>query len=111
VFDRLSKKIIMTSTAELACNWDIPEPPAGEKLDYERVNIRYTDMAGVQASLGKVPSEAECPKFQNGWYYDDDAAPTTVIACPQSCTQMRASGVSKVEVVLGCKSEPPPVLN
>jgi hypothetical protein len=110
VFDRLSEKIVTSSTAEIECEWDIPAPPAGETLDFGSVNIRYTDKAGTAASLGKVPSAAECPNFRNGWHYDDAQNPKAIVACPQSCTALRTAGVAKVEVLLGCKSEPPPVL-
>lgn len=111
VFDKLSQQIITGATSELACEWAIPAAPAGEKLDYGSVNVRYLDKAGQQASLGKAPSEAECVNFKNGWYYDNEQAPLRIFACPQSCTEMRKSGVAKLEVLLGCKSEPPPVLN
>jgi hypothetical protein len=111
VFDRLSQQIITGATSELACEWDIPSPPSGQMLDYGSVNVHYTDKAGQQASLGKVDSAADCANFKNGWYYNDAQPPTQILACPQSCTEMRKTGVSKLEVLLGCKSEPPPVLN
>jgi hypothetical protein len=100
----------MSPTSEIACDWPIPDAPSGEALDFRNVNVRYTDKAGGTSSLGKVPSAADCPHFKNGWHYDNDQAPSAIVACPQSCTQLRASGVSKVDVLLGCKSEPPPVL-
>lgn len=110
VFDRLSQKIVTSSTAEIECDWDIPAPPAGETLDFGSVNIRYLDRAGTAAALGKVPSAAECPNFKNGWHYDNAQNPKSIVACPQSCTELRAAGVAKIDVLLGCKSEPPPVL-
>jgi hypothetical protein len=108
VFDQLAKAII--TGAELACEWDIPAPPAGGMLDLGSVNVRYLDSAGSEAKLGKVSSAADCPNFKNGWYYDNEQAPTKILACPQTCTSMRESGVSKVEVLFGCKSEPPPAI-
>jgi hypothetical protein len=112
VFDRLSQQIITGSVSELLCEWDVPDAPSGEKLDFGSVNVRYTDGKGTQAALGKVPSQAECPNFKNGWYYDNEQNPTKIFACPQSCAEMKMSAVSKVEILLGCKSEPPPpVLN
>lgn len=108
VFDRLSQNIVANSTVVIACNWDIPPAPSGETLDLDSVNIRYLDKNGAEASLGKVPSAADCPKFVNGWYYDEVQAPKFILACPQSCAEMRRSGVSEVEVLLGCKSVPPP---
>ena len=106
VFDQLAKAII--TGAELSCEWDMPAPPAGEMLELSSVNVRYVDSAGAQAKLGKVSGAADCPNFKNGWYYDNDQAPTKILACPQTCTSMRESGVAKVEVLFGCKSEPPP---
>lgn len=108
VFDQLARAII--TGAELACEWAIPAPPAGETLDLSSVNVRYVDSAGVEAKLGKVNGAADCPRFQNGWYYDDPQNPTKILACPQTCTSMRESGVSKVDVLFGCKSEPPPLI-
>lgn len=91
-----------------ACDWALPTPPAGQTLSLDAVNVRYTSASGFATELGKVASAAECAMFSEGWYYDDPANPTKIIACPQTCTQIQqgAQG-SKVDALFGCKSRPP----
>jgi hypothetical protein len=107
VFDRLAEAIITGS--QIACEWPIPSPPAGETLDLGNVNVRYTNAAGVGTTLGNVPSAADCANHDGGWYYDDPSNPTTILVCPQTCTQMQAaSGETRVDVLFGCKTEVAP---
>jgi hypothetical protein len=40
---------------------------------------------------------------REGWYYDNDAAPTKVLSCPASCERFKATG-GKVDVLFGCTS-------
>jgi hypothetical protein len=37
-----------------------------------------------------------------GWYYDDAANPTRVVACAPSCRVMQSDHHAKVEVAFGC---------
>ena len=87
--------------AEIACDWPIPEPPAGQSLDSEKINVNFTQPDGTVVSLGRIPPGESCDG-REGWYYDDDAAPTTVISCPTSCDKFKATG-GKVDVLFGCK--------
>ncbi|HEX6242872.1 MAG TPA: hypothetical protein VFZ61_18290 [Polyangiales bacterium] len=104
VFNKLAEAIVTGS--EIACEWDVPVATGGTKVDPNSVNVRYTDEKGGSAMLGKVESEAECAKFKDAWHYNADK--TKILACPETCASMRAGGVTKVDVLLGCKSEPPP---
>ena len=38
---------------------------------------------GTVVDIGKIPDGADCGD-QEGWHYDNPAAPTTVISCPDS---------------------------
>jgi hypothetical protein len=91
-----------------ACEWPLPEPPAGQSLDFTQVNVRYTSPSGFATGLGKVGSSAECGMFVDGWFYDDNTKPTKIVACPQTCTAIQAGGAeAKVEALFGCMSVPP----
>jgi hypothetical protein len=95
----------MTATTD--CQWDLPEPPKGQLLDLSTVNVRYTSPSGFVSALGNVPTAADCPAFQQGWYYDDPAKPKKIIACPQTCTGVQVGGAAaKVDVLFGCKTKP-----
>lgn len=100
VFDVLAQHV--AATAEIACDFPIPEPPAGQDLDPHKVNVRFTTPGGAAVDVAKIP-EGETCDGREGWYYDNDAAPTKVISCEASCAGFRASG-GKVEVLFGCSS-------
>jgi hypothetical protein len=91
-----------------ACDWPLPTPPAGQMLDFGAVNVRYTSPSGFATALGKVGNAADCAMFVEGWYYDDPAKPTKIVACPQTCTGIQAGGaMASVEALFGCTSVPP----
>lgn len=103
VFDQLATAVI--SGAKLACEWAIPAPPSGETLDPAKVNVRFTASSGAVSEYGKVANAAACTGVKNGWYYDNDAKPTKVIACPQTCTELQKDPKGKIEVLFGCTSK------
>ncbi len=104
--DTVTKEVKKTETVTtpLECEWGIPAPPPGETFDPTQVNVDLL-ANGQKERLGKVPSESECASFSGGWYYDDPVAPTRIIACPDTCTTVKGSGVAGVSVALGCATE------
>jgi len=90
-----------------SCSWAIPKPPSGQFIEPNSVNVRYSSPSGFATNLGKVASAADCATVQNGWYYDDEAKPTKILACPQTCTGVQAgAAAAKIEVLFGCETRP-----
>lgn len=106
VFDELATKIIQGSQP-LACQWQIPEPPMGETLDPDYVNVEFIDQnVGVPETLYHVDGANDCDPLLGGWYYDDNAAPKNIILCPVSCDKVSAAPQgSKINLLFGCKTE------
>ena len=106
VFDQLATKIIQGSQP-LSCQWTIPPPPPGKSFDASKVNVQFTDQAtGIPETIYHVPDQASCDPTLGGWYYNDNAKPTSILVCPASCAKISAAGQgSKVEVVLGCATQ------
>jgi hypothetical protein len=100
VFDELAMNVV--TNAEVACDWAIPPPPPGKSLDKEKINVKFTQTDGTVVDLGRIPPGEACDG-REGWHYDDEAAPTTVISCPASCDRFRSGG-GKVDVLFGCKT-------
>jgi hypothetical protein len=98
VFEELAMDVV--TKAAVACDWAIPEPPVGETLDRDKINVKYTQPDGTEVPLGRIPLGEECGA-REGWHYDNDDAPTKVISCPASCQRFQASG-GKVDVLFGC---------
>jgi hypothetical protein len=102
VFNAIAEGIVQGAT--LSCEWDIPVAPDGEVFDKDKVNVDFTPGGGATETLDKVASEAECGD-QPGWYFDNDAAPTVVRACPASCNVFSQDGTASVSVVFGCETK------
>ncbi len=85
-----------------SCSLAIPDPTNGEQFDKNKVNVKYTS-----PSLGEVPFtyDPTCPADGNGWYYDDEAAPTTINICANVCDAIRVQqDEGSLSVELGCQT-------
>jgi len=95
---------IVYETEALPCEWELPDPPDGETLDPDLVNVILTIDGVAGDPIGRVASEGDCAGVATGWHYDDPEAPTTISVCPQTCDQVKNGNVS-VQVDLGCETE------
>lgn len=100
VFDDLAKQV--TQVVRLACQWEIPSAPQGETFDAKETNVQLS-LDGHTEQLGKAPSVADCGA-RDGWYYDSDAAPRRVIACPSTCSRIQLAQDAQVRVLFGCET-------
>lgn len=88
----------------LACDFEIPDPPNGEKIDFNRVNFTYTPKGlGTPKLIPRAMDLADCEN-DAAWYYDSNLGPTKIILCPASCTTVQADDAAKVSVLFGCDS-------
>lgn len=91
-------------TSQISCNYAIP---MRSSLDPSLVNVQITVGAnGTPMDIGKVNDASACPAA-GGWYYDNNAKPTQIVLCPQSCDPLKMNVGSSVEVLYGCASRPP----
>lgn len=107
VFNQLAD-VLVKDAVPVDCEWSIPDPPNGEELDPDLVLVRFTNSAQVTNELYAVGDSSQCRPETGGWYYDNPANPTRVVACPSSCEVMQADENAVVEVVFGCAPEPVP---
>jgi hypothetical protein len=99
-----SQKMADIRKAALACEFKIPAPPEGEKLDPERVNVSYDPGDGSPAvTLPQASNPADCGN-QDGWYYDNAAKPTKILLCPTSCQTLAKDSKAKLDVLFGCET-------
>jgi hypothetical protein len=88
--------------AALSCSYLIPQPPAGEKIDYNAINVRYTPDGGMPTIIPQVKSKAECPPNGLAWFYDEPAAPKQIILCDASCGTISQDVKAKLDILVGC---------
>jgi hypothetical protein len=101
VWSALVAKVV--EAADLSCDWAIPPPPAGETFDAMKVNVSYAADGVASEVVGWVENAGACSGVAHGWYYDDNAAPTRVQVCPQTCTTVEALMNPRVAIQFGCQ--------
>jgi von Willebrand factor type A domain-containing protein len=85
----------------LACEYQLPPPPEGMKLDANKVQFIYTPSSDLPEEIPRISSLAACANTPNGgWYYDDPNQPSKIAVCPCTCARLQAG---RVDVRLGCK--------
>jgi hypothetical protein len=103
-FDQVAQAVIRS--AKLSCDLAIPKP-ANQTIDPAKVNVQVDAASGATTLLPKVANAAACGTTE-GWYYDNEAAPTKVLLCPRACdlanAQVGVGKAGKVEVLFGCDS-------
>src|SRR5690606_4740212 len=67
--------------SSIACDVQIPEPPSDRSFDKEAVSVTYTLSGAAPTPLDYDPT---C--LGQAWHYDDPAAPTRIVLCPDACT-------------------------
>ncbi|MCC6216289.1 MAG: VWA domain-containing protein [Polyangiaceae bacterium] len=95
----------------LACEFQIPQPSAGQTLDFGKVNVDFTS-GSTTTGLLYVESAQNCTAQSGGWYYDVDPSqgvPTKILVCPSTCDAFKTATEPEVAVKLGCETifQPP----
>lgn len=89
--------------SHLACEYSLPAAPQGQSLDYNKVNVDFTN-GGANERIAQVKDATACGTA-DGWYYDADprvANPTRIMICPSTCDRLQSATMGSVQVALGC---------
>ncbi len=100
IFDAIAEQV--TVGAGLACEFSIPTPPDGQALDPTQVNVEFRDDTDTTVEFSHVESPAECAGADDRWYYDDPAAPTAIVLCPQTCAAIQGFTMAEISIQFGC---------
>lgn len=92
----LTKALQSIAGQNASCNFSLPN--SGE-FDPNNVSVVYTAGTGTSTKLGRVTNAAACG---SGWYYDNNANPTTATLCPATCNTVQADTGALVQVQAGC---------
>lgn len=77
--------------AAIPCELQLPEPPPGETLALDAVNLDYEGGECDITPFAAVPSAADCGD-EDGWHYDNPTAPERILLCPRSCDRVSGPG-------------------
>ena len=81
----------------LSCDLAIPAPPAGQNLDFDKVNVSYTP-----SNATKRPLDYDEACAAGGWRYDNAGTPTKIVLCPSICDTVKADPNGAIAVEFGC---------
>lgn len=96
-----------TIATPLPCSWSVPAAPPGTTFEKNKVNVQFTPPgATVPVDFGRVNDVGQCAQTTaDAWYYDNNDAPTKVLACPNTCNgTLKNSAGAEVAVLFGCDS-------
>jgi len=96
----LTTSLKRVANSPALCGFDIPEPPLGQTIDPDEVNMVFTPKDGAPEIIYKMPDSGNCGS--GGWYYDNNNEPTQIMVCPETCSMF---GGGTIEVVVGCESQ------
>ncbi len=97
IFELMAEGVILG--AAVACEYLIPEPPEGETLDLDTVQIRYSSDGEEVDVFNPSPSLEECAQDEYEFYIEGDY----IKLCPNSCELVQADENAQVDVLFGCE--------
>lgn len=86
--------------AAIPCEMTLPEPPGGQTLAYDQVNVEYQDESCSATQFYYVESADRCGT-NDGWHYDNPQSPERILLCPSSCERVGAPG-GRLAYTVGC---------
>jgi hypothetical protein len=94
VFQQIAQGVV--EVVPVACSFEIPEPPAGETIDPDTVEIDFQPSVGPLAAFHQVTGPGACEA--DGFYIQG----TMIFLCPQTCTTVQADPGAQLDVRFGC---------
>jgi hypothetical protein len=87
----------------IPCEFEIPDPPAGQTLKFDEINVSFEDSDGDVNDILNVQQASRCDAKDGGWYYDDANSPQRIMLCDATCDLVSAeSAGGEFSFALGC---------
>lgn len=85
--------------AGIDCNFPLPKPPAGKRLDLKSVVVEYQPGSGEKVQNLSMVTGDKCT--DTGFVVSG----TDVTLCAQACARVRADAAAKLNVRFGCSAD------
>lgn len=97
IFQLMAEGVILG--AAVSCEFLIPEPPEGETLDLDTVQVRYGSDGEEIEVFNKVDSINDCSQDDYNFYYDE----SHIILCPNTCDLVQSDPNAEIDILFGCE--------
>jgi CO/xanthine dehydrogenase Mo-binding subunit len=104
---RLQDALVQIRGSVLPCEFVIPPPADGTRIDYGKVNLKWKGTSTPEEIVPFVERAERCDPTRGGWYYDVPPAagtPGRVIACEATCRQLNGDHNGTVSLTFGCST-------
>jgi hypothetical protein len=98
--DTLASAIQTIKGKALGCIYDLPQPPAGEEIDLDFVNVETT-IDGVTAIVKKRSDPNDDCKSDGCWDYN---VGNQVMLLGKTCDDLTEAQTAKVDIKVGCQT-------
>ncbi len=89
-------KALASIAAQVAsCSYKLPQPPAGQTLDVDKINVILTKGTSEYYLVLRA-AESDCT---SGWYLDSQG---NIALCSETCQQVRQDELYSLELRFGC---------
>jgi hypothetical protein len=73
-------------------------------INVDDVKLAYTSGSNT-TQFTRVMAASNCGTLTNRWYFDNNAAPTKITLCPETCAIVRGDPAAKLSLEIGCPLE------
>ncbi|MBM4375436.1 MAG: VWA domain-containing protein [Deltaproteobacteria bacterium] len=95
------KAIADNVVSKLSCEYSLPKnDPNGQAIDAEKVSVKLVDGMNFKTTFPRVDDASKCAG--EGWYYEDNLAPSKILLCPAACSKVQVAEGAQVTVDVGC---------
>jgi hypothetical protein len=94
--------------AVIPCDLSVPNPPAGQTIAADKINIGVCSSGAQPIVTPYVRSASDCGN-NPGWYYNDPNSPTMIHLCNATCQTVTEPG-SSLFFSVGCATKDSTVL-
>jgi hypothetical protein len=90
--------------AKVACAFEVPDAPGGEKVDINTVEVKYTPSnGGPPKTFSKVDDLGHCTTSGNFYIAQDaDLGTSQIVLCPDACTGVQGDDQAQIGVTFDC---------
>lgn len=100
--NQFAQKMSEIRATALSCEYIIPEPPANEPFELDKVVVKHVAGDGTPTEIPRSDDEADCGQLP-GWYFDDPLLPQKIRLCPASCQSAQLDKQGRIDVFFGCR--------
>ncbi len=85
----------------VSCELGIPPNPMGGTFDADRIDVTYT----VGGQTTRLDYDPLC-EVESSWHYDDEANPTSIQLCADTCSLVQSLPGVQLDVAFLCEDRP-----